>query len=117
MQLDIRALNFPLTKDLQDYVERRICFALSSRDEYIQRIDVHLSEVNGPFGSKDKCCHVQVVLLQISDVVIDDIEVDLYIAIDRAAERSARTVGRCLDHYCAGSRYSSYDKLKGNVKS
>ena len=112
MQLDIQALNFPLTKVLHDYVERRIYFALSGRDEHIQRIIVQLSDINGLRGAMDKCCHVQVVLLQLSDVVIDDTEADLYIAIDRAAERSARTVGRCLDHLRGRRRYSSHEKPK-----
>lgn len=112
MQLDIQALNFPLTKILHDYVERRIYFALSSRDEHIQHIIVHLSEINGSRGAKDKCCHIQVVLLEFSDVVIDDTEAELYIAIDRAAERSGRTVGRCLDHHRSRSCYSSHDKPK-----
>lgn len=112
MLLDIQALNFPLTKSIHNYVERRICFSLSSRDEHIQRIIVHLSDINGPRGGKEKCCHVQVVLLQLTDVVIDDTEADLYTAIDRAAERSGRTVGRCLDHHPTRNHYSSHDKPK-----
>lgn len=112
MQLEIQALNFPLTIVLHNYVERRICFALSSRDEHIQRIIVHLSDVDGPRGGQDKCCHIQVVFLQLSDIVIDDTEADLYTAIDRAAERSGRTVGRCLDHHRSRNRYSSHDKPK-----
>lgn len=105
MQLDIQALNFPLTESIHNYVERRICFSLSSRDEHIQRIIVHLSEINGLHGAKDKCCHIQVVLLQLSDVIVDDTEANLYTAINRAAERSARTVGRFLDTHCGRSRY------------
>lgn len=112
MLLDIQALNFLLTKSMHNYVERRICFSLSSRDEDIQRIIVHLSEINGPRGGKEKCCHVHVVLLHLSDIVIDDTEADIYTAIDRAAERSGRTVGRCLDHYRSRNNYSSHDKPK-----
>ena len=112
MLLEIQALNFPLTNIVRDYVERRIYFVLSGRDEHIQQITVHLSDVNGPGGGKDKCCHIQVVLIRLSDVVIDDTEADLYIAIDRAAERAARTVSRCLAHHIGRSHFSSYVKAE-----
>lgn len=96
MKIDIQALNFPLTNSLRSHIERRLKFALSTRDDHIQRIMVRLSDINGPRGGEDKCCHIQVVLPQISDVVIEDTEADLYAAINRAADRAGRTVGRKL---------------------
>ena len=45
-------------------------------------------------GGADKCCHIQVVLAHLSDVVIEDIETDLYVAIDRAVDRAGRTMVR-----------------------
>ena len=57
---------------------------------------MRLSDINGPRGGADKCCHIQVVLPHLPDVVIEDIEMDLYAAIDRAADRAGRTVGRRL---------------------
>jgi ribosomal subunit interface protein len=96
MQIDIQARNFSLTNALRGHVERRLGFALSSRNDQIQRVMVRLSDINGPRGGEDKCCHIQVVLPQLSDVVIEDTEVDMYTAIDRAADRAGRTVGRRL---------------------
>lgn len=96
MQIDIQARNFPLTQALRGHVERRLGFALSTRDEHIQRTMVRLSDINGPRGGADKCCHIQVVLTHLADVVIEDTEADLYAAIDRAADRVGRTVGRRL---------------------
>jgi len=58
---------------------------------------MRLSDINGPRGGLDKCCHLQVKLDRLQDVVIEDIEADLYIAIDRAANRAGRTVRRRLD--------------------
>jgi predicted RecB family endonuclease len=37
---------------------------------------------------------LQVVLAGLPDVVIEDIEADLYVAIDRATDRAGRTVVR-----------------------
>ena len=96
MQIDIQALSFALTDGLRSHIERRLAFALSARDEHIHRITVRLTDINGPKGGKDMCCHIQVVLNQLPDVVVKDTEADLYTAIDRAADRVGRTVGRQL---------------------
>ena len=96
MQIDIQARNFTLTNALRGHVERRLAFALSTRDDHIQRIMVRLSDINGPRGGEDKRCHIQVVIPHLADVVIEDTEEDLYAAIDRAADRAGRTVGRRL---------------------
>jgi len=92
----IKASNFSLTDTLHFYAERRLRFALTSCDAYIQRIVMRLSDINGPRGGVDKCCRVQVILDGLPDVVVNDIEADLYIAIDRAANRAGRTVRRRL---------------------
>ena len=96
MQIDIQARNFPLTDAMRRHTERRLGFALSARDDHIQRVIVRLSDINGPRGGVDKCCHIQVAIARLPDVVIEDIEADLYSAIDRAADRAGRTVGRRL---------------------
>ena len=94
MQVDIQARDFSLTEALRSHIGRRLGFALSNKDEFIQHVIVRLSDINGPRGGADKCCHIQVVLPKLSDVVIEDTESDLYVAIDRAADRAGRTVAR-----------------------
>ena len=110
MQIDIQACNFSLTQALRGHIERRLGFALSSRNEYIQRIMVRLSDINGPRGGEDKCCHIQVVLPQLTDVVIEDTEMDMYAAIDRATDRAGRTVGRRLARQRDNSRSAKHDR-------
>jgi ribosome-associated translation inhibitor RaiA len=96
MQIDIQARNFSLTDALRSHAERRLRFALTCCDDHIQRVVMRLSDINGPRGGADKCCHLQVVLGGLPDVVIEDTEADLYIAIDRATDRAGRTVWRRL---------------------
>jgi ribosomal subunit interface protein len=96
MQIEIQARNFSLTEALRVHIQRRLGFALSSRYEHIKRILVRLSDINGPRGGNDKCCQIQVVLPGQADVVIEDTEANLYVAIDRAADRVSRTVTRRL---------------------
>jgi putative sigma-54 modulation protein len=97
MQIDIQARDFSLTGALRSHAERRLRFALSSCDDHIQRIVMRLSDINGPRGGADKRCHLQVVLKGLPDVVIEDTEADLYVAIDRATDRAGRTVVRKID--------------------
>ena len=96
MQIDIQTRNFVLTDALRSHSRRRLRFALSSYDDRIQRVVMRLSDINGPRGGADKCCHLQLVLPGLPDVVVEDIETDLYHAIDRAADRAGRTLRRRL---------------------
>ena len=104
MQIDIQAMNFTLTDGLRSHVARRLAFALSARDEHIHRIKVRLTDINGPKGGEDMCCHIQVALNRLPDVVVKDTEADLYTAIDRAADRVGRTVSRQLARKLAKQR-------------
>jgi len=97
MQIDIQARNFSLTDALRSHAERRLRSALTCCDDHIQRVVMRLSDINGPRGGEDKRCHLQVVLRGLTNVVIEDIEADLYVAIDRATDRAGRTLVRKID--------------------
>ena len=97
MLIDMQSRHFSLTDTLRNYTEKRLSFIISCCDSHIQRIVIRLSDVNGPRGGIDKHCLIQVVLSKMPDVVIEDTETDLYVAIDRAADRAGRTVIRKID--------------------
>lgn len=94
MQIDIQARNFSLTEALQRYIVKRINSAVISSNESVQRIIVRLSSVNGLKGGSDKRCHIQVVIPHQSDVIINDVEANMYAAVDNATDRAGRTVTR-----------------------
>jgi len=94
MQIDIQARDFSLTDALRSHAERRLRFTLTCCDDHIQRVVMRLSDINGPRGGADKRCHLRVILAGLPDVVIEDIEADLYVAIDRATGRAGRTLVR-----------------------
>jgi len=96
MQMDIQSQGFTLTDSLRDYIIKRLAYALNHGGEYISRVTVRLSDINGPRGGTDKRCFIEVRIKQKSAVVIEDTEADLYVAIDRAAERAGRTLTRRL---------------------
>ncbi|MFC1695664.1 HPF/RaiA family ribosome-associated protein [Pseudomonadota bacterium] len=96
MKFVIKTKNFSLTDALRNHAERRLRFALTFCDDRIDQIVVRLSDINGPRGGVDKCCRLQVVLDGLPPVVVEDTEADMYVAIDRAANRAGRTVRRRL---------------------
>jgi ribosomal subunit interface protein len=96
MRIDIQARGFDLSEDLREHTERRLQFALNWANYDVRTVTVGLSDVNGPRGGNDKRCRIQVSLVGAQDVVIEDSESDLYFAIDRAADRTERTVTRRL---------------------
>ena len=97
MKIDIQARNFPLTDALRSHAERRLRFALTCCDDYVHGAVMRLSDINGPRGGSDKRCHLQVVLAGLPNVVVEDTEGDLYVAIDRAIDRAGRAVARKID--------------------
>ena len=98
MQIDIQARNFSLTDALHSHAKRRLRFALTCCDDQIQRVVMRLSDIKGPHGGVDKRCRLQVVLDGLPDVVVEDIEADLYVAIDRVTDRAGRTVVRKINY-------------------
>lgn len=96
MQIDIQARDFPLTEGIREHVESRVRFSLTRFRDRLHRVNVRLSDVNGPRGGVDKRCRVHLRVEGLPDIVIDDIEQDLYAAISRSTGRAERTLGRQL---------------------
>lgn len=97
MQSDIQSRGFTLTDALLKYSEQRLLFSMSYFSVHIKRIDVRLSDINGPRGGSDKRCHLKVIIPGLPDIVVEDTEVDMYAAIDRSMDRARRTIARKLD--------------------
>lgn len=95
MQLDIRGRHLTLTVALLDRVDRRLRFALGRFDRSLGRVTVRLGDDNGPRGGVDKSCRVQLYAAG-RPISIEEIDPDMYAAIDRAAERTGRAVERAL---------------------
>lgn len=97
MQMAIQCCGFELTEGLHDYVRKRLTYNLSHGAARIGRVIVRLSAINDP-RDVGKRCHLELHLKGLPEVVIEDTETDLYLAIDRAAERAGRTLARRLAH-------------------
>jgi len=97
MQIAIQCRGFVMTDAIEGHVRKRFGFTLGRGAVHIRRIDITLSDLNGPRGGVDKRCLVLVRLDGLQPVVVSDDQSDLYVAIDRAAARAGRTVMRRLE--------------------
>jgi putative sigma-54 modulation protein len=97
MHIDIQARGFELTDGLREHTIRRLSFATNWARDEVRRINVRLSDVNGPRGGEDKRCLIQIPLSGRPDIVIDDLETDLYVAIDKAIGRVERVLAKQIE--------------------
>ncbi len=81
---------------LAEHTTRKIHQHLSRFGHRISRIDVRVSDVNGPRGGLDKLCHVQVRGEGVRTFSLQALSGDAYAAVDVAVGRIARVVGREL---------------------
>lgn len=96
MQIRMVATEFSLTPSLREYLERRLRSAFGPLRGRIADIVVRLRDLNGPRGGCDMQCQVSVTMPGRPEVVIREVQENMYNAIDRAAKRAAYRVGRLV---------------------
>ena len=94
MEIQIHTRGFELTDGIKEHAERRMLYAFDWARYLMTRIVVRLDDINGPRGGRDKRCSVRIPLAGCPDLVIEDIQSDLYVAIDRSVERADRALRR-----------------------
>lgn len=94
MDIKIRAQNIEMSEALRHYVERRVGFTLRPFRRTLGGVVVRLSDLNGPRGGVDKRCRITAIQYPAGALLVQATDVDLYAAIDRAAHRLERTIGR-----------------------
>lgn len=112
MMIVIQCQGFQLTPALREHVRRRLGFSLARANNHISRVDVSLSDINGPRGGIDKRCLVKVRLEGLQLVVVEDVQSNLYSAIDRAAGRAGRIVLRRLARQSDKRRIAAAQKMQ-----
>lgn len=96
MRIEIHTGKFSLTHQLREHIERRILFALSWAHHNLDKVTLRIDDINGPKGGVDKSCRIQIPIAGGKPVVIEEVQSDLHIAIDRAIERAGRALSRQL---------------------
>lgn len=96
MRLHVRIQKVDLPHELNRYIERRLQFCLGRFESRIRRVTVRILDINGPRGGADKRCRMTVCLVPSEVIVVQEINADLFAAIDRAAERAGQALARKL---------------------
>ena len=94
MRIHVRSRRFELTDALRAHAERRLLFALGRFGRRVQSVMLRMDDVNGPRGGADQRCQIVARLAPWGDVRVEELDGDLYAAIDRAADRLDRAVAR-----------------------
>jgi ribosome hibernation promoting factor len=97
MFIDTRAIGFALTDAIQSHVECRLEQALGVVHKWVRRVMVRLEDVNAGRGGVDKRCQIVVVLSGGRGTrIVEELNADLYAAVDQAALRIRRSILRSL---------------------
>lgn len=104
MTIDIRFRHLQGSDPLRAYVVRCIRFQLRRVRRALSAVVVRLSDVNGPRGGVDKRCQVLLRGSGHPPVMIEEVRVDAYAAVDVAMERAALAASRGLGRMRAGRR-------------
>jgi len=97
MRMDVLTGNLPNSDAIDTHAQRRLAFALDRFAARVEQVRVRLGDLNGPRGGIDKRCAVECDLGRHGSVVIEEVDDDLYAAIDRASTRLKVAVRRRLD--------------------
>ena len=101
--------NKMLNREIRELAERRLLFALTRFDSRIAKVELVITDENGPRGGVDKVCRITVRLLRAGDVSITDRDADLARCISRIAERAGRAVSRSIE------RSQQFDRSRPSV--
>ena len=96
MRMGIIVRGIALTESIRHYANRRLSTALGRYQPTLQSVRMSLTDVNGPRGGVDKHCVIEVRVPALVPIVVRERDADLYVAIDRAADRVDRAVARRL---------------------
>ena len=91
----VRSQKVEVTAALRIDIERRIALALGRFGDQVGRVIVDCSESSDPLDGGGKRCQIAIDLPRA--VRVQDTDPDLLTAINRAADRAARSVARALD--------------------
>jgi ribosome-associated translation inhibitor RaiA len=104
MMIRTRALDFPLTPSIRERVESRIKSAVEPVGDRVMVVTARLEDVNASRGGIDKRCRFVAGLRRTGIVAAQATDIDLYVAIDRAAARLRGAVVKATRRQVARDR-------------
>lgn len=94
VNIQLRSHGFTVTAGIREHVEKRMNAALGRLTERIRRVEITLTDINGPRRGVDKTALVRVATEAGPDMVCGALDSDLYRLIDRASDRAGMLLRR-----------------------
>lgn len=102
MLIKIHARRLKMSEGLKKHAESKARLAVGLFGEKIRRIDIFLSDVNGPKGGEDMVCKVKVAAAKKSIILVQEKSETLRDAINTCMHRlkrsAARKFSKVIDH-------------------
>jgi putative sigma-54 modulation protein len=95
-KIEIQQRDIEITDVLRTHVQHRLGLALGRFADRIGRVVVRFSQSDRHPGGTDKRCRIEVGLRP-RNVDVEDTDVDLFAAVNHAADRASRSVARALE--------------------
>ena len=114
MDISVAAKDFRLTAALLNYTHERIKQRLGRLGVAAKRVQVILSDINGPRGGEDKRCQVLLDVAGRGQLAVHAIHSDMYGAIDQSLARAKRRVVKVSKRRHAGrqsGRHPDHDSM------
>jgi putative sigma-54 modulation protein len=98
MRVEIHSRGFELTPPIKDHALKRLHAAVARFEGQVAGVYMTLQDVNGPRGGLDKQCSIRVAGVPGGAAPFEARTSDLYEAIDVAAGKVGRWLGKELEH-------------------
>ena len=96
MKINIQSRQVELDKAIDTHIQRKLKLAFSRIDHNISSISISLSDVANKMGISSTRCHLKIEIIGMPDMVIEDTQSDLYLAIDRVLQKASHGLSRKL---------------------
>ena len=106
MDIPISVRNdFDASDALDQHIAKRLDSALRSHERFVQKVDVRLSDANGPRkGPADKVALIEVALKPFGEIVAKAEDEDIYKSVTTATARVKEALSRHADKIARGGR-------------
>ena len=111
MEIPISVRNeFDASEALAQHVSKRLDAALRTHQRFVQKVDVRLSDVNGPRkGPADKVALFEIALRPFGEIVASAKDADIYTSVTIATARVKEALSRHADKIARRSRRAKPD--------
>ncbi|HEY9595001.1 MAG TPA: HPF/RaiA family ribosome-associated protein [Spirochaetia bacterium] len=113
MRINVKAVSLQLDAATRAEIERRMHASLGRLAHRILRVAVRVTDRNGPRGGEDIACAVELRLRPRGRIYIEETDIDLAGAVNRAADTAASAVVRTTEKTRDQQRRPSTDPVFG----